>query len=58
MYYIAEVLHNSVKVVDSDQDFNWAEYKAVRHSGKYAITVEILDECLRPLKQICENRDY
>ena len=57
VYYIAEVTHQTKRVVDEDQDLKYAEKKAKRHSLRAGIRVEILDELFRTVKQVEEWRE-
>ena len=57
MFYIAEVTTRGRKVVDMDDEFKYAETKAIKHSGRSGLAVDILDELFRPLKQVYEWRE-
>jgi hypothetical protein len=57
VYYIAEVTTCGRKVVDVDDEFKYAEKKAIKHSGRSGLAVDILDELFRPLKQVYEWRE-
>lgn len=57
MYYIAEVTTRGLRVVDMDDEFKYAETKAIRYSGHSGLAVDILDELFRPLKQIHQWRE-